>query len=179
MRTGSGLVSLLTEDDIQGIISNRLMEAMTIGYSEKYRIDKMINSADVIACGPGLSQKNNNISMLKKLIVSSGCSMVLDADALNIIANEKKLVSYLEHRTIVTPHLGEMSRLTGKSIKYIEKNRMDVCKSFSEKYGIITVLKGYNTIISDGRSVFVNNTGNSSMASGGMGDCLTDRKSVV
>ena len=73
---------------------------------------------------------------------------------------------------MITPHLGEMSKLTGKSIKYIRENRIDVAKYFAKENNIIVLLKGYETIITDGNKVYVNPTGNSSMSNGGMGDCL-------
>jgi NAD(P)H-hydrate epimerase len=74
---------------------------------------------------------------------------------------------------VLTPHLGEMARLTGFSIDYIKENKMKVARDFAKDYNIILLLKGYNTIITDGNITVVNSTGNSSMASGGMGDCLT------
>ncbi|MBV1820939.1 NAD(P)H-hydrate dehydratase, partial [Bacteroidales bacterium MSK.15.36] len=74
---------------------------------------------------------------------------------------------------ILTPHPGEMSRLTGMSIKDINKNRIDIAKGFARENQVIILLKGYNTVITDGYKTFVNSTGNSAMASGGMGDILT------
>jgi NAD(P)H-hydrate epimerase len=173
VRTGAGLVTLVIEDELRSILEGRLIEAMTVGYSEIHRIDKLIEQADVIACGPGLGSGKINIEMLNKFITSSKCPIILDADALNIISKDRKLLSFVKGRAIVTPHPGEMARLIDKSITYVEENRIDVCINYSKENDVVTLLKGYNTLISDGQDVIINKTGSSKMASGGMGDCLT------
>ena len=128
---------------------------------------------DVIACGPGLGKSENSKVILKKVIEKTNCKLVLDADALNIISENKELIIGLKGRTVITPHSGEMARLVGKSISEVEADRIGVAKEFAKKNNIIVLLKGYNTVITDGEAVFINKTGNSKMASGGMGDCLT------
>ena len=75
--------------------------------------------------------------------------------------------------SVLTPHLVEFSRLTGVSPEEINKNKFEIAKEFSQRYGITLLLKGKNTIITNGEKIFVNSTGNSHMANGGMGDCLT------
>ena len=79
----------------------------------------------------------------------------------------------LKGRAIFTPHPGEMARLIDKSIDYVENNRIDVASKFAKENEVIVLLKGYNTIITNGDDIYINRTGNSKMASGGMGDCLT------
>lgn len=170
---GSGLVTLMVEDEIRNILLNKITEAMLIGYSEKEKIKKIIEEADVIACGPGLSTNTVNVKMLIYIIENTNCKIVLDADALNIISNHKELLKKLKNRAVITPHPGEMARLIGRDISYVERNRIKVCKEFSLENNIITVLKGYNTVISNGYETIINTTGSSKMASGGMGDCLT------
>ena len=76
-------------------------------------------------------------------------------------------------KTILTPHPGEMSRLINKPVEYINENRIEVSKEFAKKHDCILLLKGYNTVITDGNNVYINTSGNSKMASGGMGDALT------
>lgn len=172
VKTGSGLVSLVVEKDIQPILSSKLIEAMTVNYDEEEKISKLINEANVIICGPGLGKKDINKSMLYRFINNSRCPIVLDADALNIISEDKEILKKLEYRSVITPHVGEMARLINGKISYINDNRIDVCREYA-KNNIVTLLKGYNTVISNGDDVIINNVGNSKMASGGMGDCLT------
>lgn len=172
VKTGSGLVSLVVEKDIQPILSSKLIEAMTVNYDEEEKISKLINEANVIICGPGLGKKDINKSMLYRFINNSRCPIVLDADALNIISEDKEILKKLEYRSVITPHVGEMARLINGKISYINNNRIDVCREYA-KNNIVTLLKGYNTVISNGDDVIINNVGNSKMASGGMGDCLT------
>ncbi|MDQ0150764.1 NAD(P)H-hydrate dehydratase [Eubacterium multiforme] len=172
VRTGSGLVTLLTHKDAGEALKGRLTEAMIQEYLS-YKDIKSLTNFDIIACGPGFSLSENSKIILKKIVDETSCNLVLDADALNIISENKELLNELKGRTIITPHPGEMARLIGSTISYVESNRIDVAKKFAKENNIIVLLKGYNTVITDGEKVFINPTGNSKMASGGMGDCLT------
>lgn len=172
VKTGAGLVTLVTEKEVQDALSIKLTEAMTKSYDDE-EIEKLINNATVIACGPGLSKKDKNKKMLEKFICNSSCPLILDADALNIISENKELLKKVEGRAIITPHPGEMARLINKDISYVNSNRIDECVRYSRENKIITLLKGYNTVISDGKDAVINTTGSSKMASGGMGDTLT------
>lgn len=173
VRTGAGLVTLLVPSEVQKEISSRFIEAMTVNYNEEERVNKLIDQADVIACGPGLGTMDEAVDMLKKVIKRSKCPIVIDADAINIISKERELLNFVARRGVITPHLGEMSRIVHKSILEIEQSKLDICKSFSKENEIVTLLKGYNTVISNGHKLIINTTGSSKMASGGMGDCLT------
>ena len=172
VRTGSGLVTLLTHKEAFNALKGRFVEAMIQEYSSFQDIESL-KGFDVIACGPGLGKSENSKVILKKVIEKTNCKLVLDADALNIISENKELIIGLKGRTVITPHPGEMARLVGKSISEVETDRIGVAKEFAKKNNIIVLLKGYNTVITDGEAVFINKTGNSKMASGGMGDCLT------
>lgn len=172
VRTGSGLVTLLTHKEAFNALKSRFIEAMIQEYSS-YEDVESLKGFDVIACGPGLGKSEDSKAILKKVIEETNCKLVLDADALNIISENKELIKSLRGRTVITPHPGEMARLVGKSVSEIEADRIGVAKEFAKKNDIIVLLKGYNTVITDGETVFINRTGNSKMASGGMGDCLT------
>ena len=172
VRSGGGLVTLIVDNDIKEIMQTRLTEAMVIDYEDN-DLDKLIKTADIIACGPGLGQTEKSKYILKKIINESKCNLVIDADAINIISEEKELLSKIRGRAVLTPHSGEMSRLTGKSIKEINDNRISICRDFAEQNNVVVLLKGYKTIIANDNRCIVNPTGNSKMATGGMGDCLT------
>lgn len=171
VRTGSGLVTLLTHNSISSSLRSKLIESMIMDYSS-YKDIKSFDGFDIIACGPGLDVTENSKELLKRVIKETKCNLVLDADALNIISENKNLLKEISGRAILTPHPGEMARLTNKTIKEIEEDRINIAKTFAKENNVILLLKGYNTIITDGEEVFINPTGNSKMASGGMGDCL-------
>jgi len=100
--------------------------------------------------------------------------VVLDADALNVLAGNTGLLRQLKAGGVITPHPGEMSRLTGLSVQHVQENRIKIACSFAKEYNIVTVLKGFRTVIAmpDGR-VYINLTGNPGMATAGTGDVLT------
>lgn len=172
IKTGSGLVTLIVEKDIASIMKGRVIEAMVKEYGSTYEVEG-IRDFNVMAIGPGLGKSLGAIKILTKVIYETECPLVIDADGLNIISENRDVLKNIKNRAILTPHLGEMSRLTGIDIKEIEANKIEISKKFAKENNIILLLKGYRTLITDGDTVYVNLTGNSKMASGGMGDCLT------
>lgn len=170
VRSGGGLVTLCCHKEIQNILSEKLTEAMTITFENEY--ENMVKKSDVVAFGPGMGNSKFTLSILEK-IVTSNKPLVIDADGVNVLQGKLHLLKVSTNKVIITPHLGEMATLTGYSIEYIKENRIKVAIEFAKNNGVIVLLKGFNTIITDGESTYVNPTGNSSMASGGMGDCLT------
>lgn len=173
VKSGAGLTTIVCQEDVVSVISANLIEAMCIG-SDSDRVQGLINGATVIAFGPGMGNSDDTYFALKDIIKKYQGPMIIDADGINVLTRNLSILnSRVDFKTIITPHLGEMSRLTGYDIEYIEKNRITVAKEFAKTNKIIVILKGYNTIITNGEQVFVNTTGNSSMASGGMGDTLT------
>jgi hydroxyethylthiazole kinase-like uncharacterized protein yjeF len=173
VRSGSGLVTLMSGRDTIKNLGIRLIEAMTVSYQEEERVKMLLSKSDAIAFGPGLGDNEENYELLKKVVKESGCPLVLDADGLNIISRHKDMLKELRRKVILTPHVGEMARLTGNSIDYIKQNRMEVAEIFAREYGVTLLLKGHETVITDGVNTKINSTGNSAMANGGMGDCLT------
>lgn len=173
IRSGAGLVTLGCCKDIQPILSEKLVEGMTVDLEENSKLEKAIEKSDAIAIGPGMGVNNSTLNLVKKVITTFTKTVVIDADGINVLSGNLHILKDKKCNIILTPHLGEMSRITGLGIKYIKENRIKVAKDFAKEYNIIVLLKGYNTIITDGNLVAVNPTGNSAMASGGMGDCLT------
>lgn len=173
VRSGAGLVTLCCSKDIKEILSAKLIEAMTVSFDERERIDALIERCNAIAFGPGMGDNENTFKLLKYFIEKSNCPMIIDADGINVLKDNLDILKKKNNDIIITPHVGEMSKLTGLSIEYIQENRIEAAKNFAREHGIIVLLKGYNTVITDGKITIINPTGNSSMASGGMGDCLT------
>ncbi|WP_040213310.1 bifunctional ADP-dependent NAD(P)H-hydrate dehydratase/NAD(P)H-hydrate epimerase [Clostridium polynesiense] len=171
--SGAGLVTLCCPKNIQSVMSAKVIEAMTFGFKRSEDLIERISSANAAAVGPGMGSNDETLEVVKEVLSHSTGTVVLDADALNVLEGNTELLKGRKASVIITPHPGEMSRLTGLSIDYINENRIKTAKEFAEKNSVVVILKGYNTVITDGISTYINPTGTSAMASGGMGDCLT------
>lgn len=173
VKSGAGLVTLCCPDNIQDILSAKLVEAMTVSFNDNNRLNDIFKKSDVIAIGPGMGNNEGTLRAVKDIIKHTNCPIVIDADGINVLKENLDILNEKHNEIVLTPHLGEMSKITGLPIDKIESNRIEVARTFAREYDVILLLKGYNTIITDGKTVAVNPTGNSGMASGGMGDCLT------
>ncbi|MFT5871993.1 MAG: hydroxyethylthiazole kinase-like uncharacterized protein yjeF [Clostridium sp.] len=173
VRSGAGLVTLGCDSSIQNILSEKLVEAMTISTNDETKLDSLITKSDCIAIGPGLGNNRGTLKLLEKVLLNSKCSVVIDADGLNVLEGNLEMLKNKKCPIVLTPHMGEMARISGFSIDEINENKIDIAKEFAKKYEVVLLLKGFNTIITDGKTVQINPTGSSAMASGGMGDCLT------
>ncbi|WBW99275.1 NAD(P)H-hydrate dehydratase [Oceanirhabdus sp. W0125-5] len=173
VKTGAGLTTLVScEEALQGV-RNFVPEAMWKKKGDYQGIENLIKKVNCIAIGPGLGNSSETLDNLKKVLKSNVGTIVIDADAINVLEGKTHLLKESKADIIITPHPGEMARLTGMEIKEIQSDRMEIAKKFAREHGVIMVLKGYNTIITNGEVSYINPTGNGSMANGGMGDCLT------
>lgn len=129
----------------------------------------------VLAMGPGMGRDAGTKEFLLKVLAAVDCPVVLDADALNLLAGEKALIASRGSRIIMTPHLAEFSRLSGLSITEIKADPIAAARHFASEWKVNLVLKGAPTLIVSARTgnVYINSTGNAGMACGGMGDVLT------
>lgn len=132
-------------------------------------------SWSVLAMGPGMGKDDRTREFLKRVLAGTTCPVVLDADALNLLADEKDLLSSIGPRLIVTPHLAEFSRLSGFSMAEIKEDLIGRARDFAADWQVNLVLKGAPSLIVSAKTgnVYVNPTGNAGMACGGMGDILT------
>jgi len=182
LRAGAGLVTLGSPQKINDIYEASLAEAMTVPLVSEYclsiddydDIAMLLSGKKAVVLGPGLGLAEETRRLVSKLYQEVELAMVVDADALNALSREKGLVNHTPAPRIMTPHPGEMARMTGLSTSEIQANRREVAASFAKDNNVILVLKGAATIIADphGR-LAVNPTGNSGMAAGGMGDVLS------
>lgn len=174
LRSGPGLLTVHVPNCGVGIIQTAAPEAMVIADELEERISevKNNNSYNAIGLGPGVGTGIEFKLALEKLLKKANCPMVLDADALNVISKHPELLDLLPENSILTPHVKEFERLTGKDSNEAERHELQ--KEFSRKYKVILVLKGAHTCITsiDGM-VYFNSTGNPGMAKGGSGDALT------
>ncbi|MDD3272961.1 MAG: NAD(P)H-hydrate dehydratase, partial [Bacteroidales bacterium] len=132
----------------------------------------LIDSYSAIGAGPGIGRAPETAGVLKSLLLKAVTPMVLDADAHNILSDHRELLEIIPFGSILTPHPGEFDRLTERHIT--REDRIKDQQIFTEKYGVIVVLKGASTTISaPGGEILVNSTGNPGMATAGCGDLLT------
>ena len=188
MRCGAGLVSLGVPEGVYSIIARKAYpEVMvkplaetkerTLSLKAYPAIMALAQKADLLAMGPGLSQNSQTQKLILKIIRGIQKPMVLDADALNALCGYLDLLRITNHEsrtTILTPHPGEFSRLIGRPLAYVQKNREMLAKRFASDYNIILILKGHRTIVASPKGkAYVNETGNPGMATAGSGDVLT------
>ena len=173
IRSGAGLTTLITSSEARKILSGSLVEGMLATFEDNEKVKYLLSKADAVAFGPGIKEDEESMKLLEEIIIDSPSSIIIDAGGINLLSKNKKCLCAVKDKVILTPHPGEMARLIGKDISYVEKNRIECSRAFAKQYKCIVLLKGYNTVITDGKNVFINKTGNSKMASGGMGDTLT------
>lgn len=184
LRAGAGLSVLGIPESINPILEEKLTEVMTKPFSDNgdgtlsfeafEAIEDFLPWADALAIGPGLSGNPHTAELIRKLVPNLTYPTVLDADGINAFEGHMQLLQESSFKGIITPHPGELSRLTGLSIHEIEKDRIRIVRETAQKLGCVLVLKGGPTIIGipDG-NVYINTTGNSGMGTAGTGDVLT------
>lgn len=182
LRSGAGLVTVATPGSCVDAIA-AVPECMTAGLPETDEgtvrgaaAGVVLGlGADVVALGPGLGVGPERRALVRALVDGLRQPLVLDADALNVLADDPGILAVRRGRTtIVTPHPGEMARLTGTTTADVQANRIDVAQRFADEQGVHVVLKGAGTVIAaPGGTIRVNTTGNPGMATGGSGDVLT------
>lgn len=176
--SGCGLVRIVTPEENRTVLQTQLPEAIiTVYNAKKPDITQMIEAigwADIIVCGPGIGTSDTAKSIVNAVLKNSAVPVLMDADALNIIAQDTNILLKPHTELVVTPHLGEMSRLCGDTVAYIQNHLIDVAEEFARQYNVICVLKDEHTITSvPYRQTYLNLSGNSGMATAGSGDVLS------
>ncbi len=179
-RMGCGLVKICTVEANREIVQTKLPEAVLTTYNPNDKDDvreaikETMNWSDVIILGPGLGTDEYAQYIVEKVLKNYDKTIILDADGLNIVATDISLLDETNAQIIITPHLLEMSRLTGIKVGEIKENKYDIARDFSKEHGVVVVLKDARTIVSNGEpQAYINITGNNGMATGGSGDVLS------
>ena len=172
---GAGLVQIYTPEENRVIVQQLLPEAVLscyTGYDEK-KLDELLDWADVVCIGCGLGTDRQAEKLLVHTMEKVKVPCVADADGINLLSRNRELLNRIAAPLILTPHMMEMSRLTGTAVKEIKENRMEILRKFTENCPAVCVLKDSRTIVAEkGRHPFVNLAGNSGMAKAGSGDVL-------
>jgi NAD(P)H-hydrate epimerase len=183
LRAGAGLVYLGVPASLSPIYSAALVEPIVVPLEDggngrlspacASEILEQMAKMDAAAVGPGLSTGEGVPEVVYDVVENAEIPLVLDADALNAIARNKQVLRKLKKQAVITPHPGEMARLTGKSIGEIQIDRINTAAGFAAEWGTVVVLKGSRTVVAlpDGRT-YINISGNPGMATGGTGDVL-------
>jgi len=181
-RGGAGLTTLAVPASLQPLVEARVPEVMTAGIGDggsgivappdEAELIALVRNRTVVVCGPGLGQGVGPRALVEALLRVADVPMVLDADALNVIAGTR-LLAGRRAPVVLTPHPGEMARLVGGTTTDVQADRLGVARRFAAGEGVVVVLKGAGTVIAmpDGRCA-ISPTGNPGLASGGSGDVL-------
>lgn len=177
MRGGIGKLTVHTAGQVANLLPIALPEAIlsrdpNSDYVSEIQWNKLPSSINAIAIGPGLGNARATVNVIKDVLDSVHSPIIIDADALNMLAENKTWLAYLPENSILTPHFKEFERLAGPSSNGFE--RVEKARDFAKRYNIILILKGQHTVISmpDGHQFF-NTTGNAGMGTAGSGDTLT------
>lgn len=184
LKTGAGLVYLAVPKSLLPIVERKFIEGVTLPQPEDRRgrlsmssvdgILEKLKTADAMALGPGLGVSDETGEVVFRLIEESAAPAIIDADALNCVAEDPDILKSAKAPLVLTPHPGEMARLVGKKTSEVQEARLETARSFAMEYKVTLVLKGAHSLVAspDGE-VFVNPTGNPGMATAGSGDVLS------
>lgn len=185
LRSGAGLVTLAFPDVLYNPLTSRLTENLflplpsddrgCIDYTAVGTILYAAEKADVVMVGCGIGTGFAPSLITTSLVENCSKPLILDADSINCLSECPNYLKKAKSPILLTPHPGEMARLTGKTIDEIESDRLKTVVNFCEEYNVNLLLKGHETIIcnSEADSVYVNKTGNTGLSKGGAGDLLS------
>lgn len=185
LKSGAGVVRLATVGKCIDTVSVLAPEATFIElesdsngfmrFDEKTKevLYEAVKNADSVVIGSGMGVTDDTMEIVRFVVQNAETPVIIDADGINCIAKDIEILTGKKSEVIITPHPGEMARLLNCDSKMINENRIMVAEKYAEQYGIIVVLKGAGTIISDRHRTSANHTGNAGMSKGGSGDVLS------
>jgi len=183
LRSGAGLVTAALPESLVPILEASVIEVMSRSLAETSEanisieaipaLENLLGTVSVCAIGPGMSRYREANAILRFVLENSGVPVLIDADGLNALEGDAAILKDRQVPIVITPHPGEMSRLTGLKIEEIQHNRLEIARQYATDWGVTVVLKGNKTIIaSPSGEVFININGNPGMATAGSGDVL-------
>lgn len=177
LRTGAGLVFLGVPESIYAIEAVKLNEPVVFPLLDKDgklsedaipEIMARLPQMDAVLIGCGLGQSEGTLAVVKAVLENAACPVIVDADGINVLSAHRDILRGRQYPTILTPHDGEFARIGGIA----EEDRMESAAALARDLDCIVLLKGHRTSITDGRTGYLNTTGNPGMAVGGSGDVL-------
>ena len=180
--SGAGVVRLIIPKEIAVSVMPYLLEQTLFlidsknGHMifDKNMIDKSLEKLKVLAIGMGWGESIDNENMLRYILETKDIPIIIDADGLNTLAKmDKSILNKTNCKVILTPHLKEFERISGYSLENIKNNKEKLAIEFAKKYNVILLLKGHETIVTDGKETYIVKRGCSGMATAGSGDVLS------
>jgi len=182
LKIGAGLVRVGVSKSLNNIFEIKLTEVMSFPLADKGgylcyeafgQIKEILDKIDIMVLGPGAALKDTTQRLIVKIIKEIDKPTIVDADGISALASKLDILKKRKTKDLIlTPHLGEFSRLLKLDKEKIKKNRKELVKKFALRYNLTLILKGHRTLVSDAKRIFENNTGNPGMATAGMGDAL-------
>jgi hydroxyethylthiazole kinase-like uncharacterized protein yjeF len=183
LKVGAGMVHLAAPRGIMDALESKLLEVVklpleqtpeeTISPQAYSTLEPLLKSSEAIVIGPGITTHPETARFVQTILPHITSPLVIDADAINILAQFPRLISKIKAPIVLTPHPGELSRLIKMNPGQINKKRIDLAAKYAKEFNCVMVLKGAPTVVSTRSGVtFINPTGNSGLASGGSGDVL-------
>ena len=182
LRAGAGLVTCACPETIWPSLSAKFICVMTaplpatpeggLAAAGLPRLRERLREASALCLGPGLGRATDTVQLVRTLLQEVKIPTVIDADGLMALGGRLDALAALKGLAVLTPHPGEMAALTGSTVSEVQADRKGAAKRLAERLGVVVVLKGHGTIVTDGRRVAVNDTGNPGMATAGAGDVL-------
>ncbi|MFL5244831.1 MAG: NAD(P)H-hydrate dehydratase [Gemmataceae bacterium] len=183
LRSGAGLVRLAVPEEIlpQVTVGNPCYTTAPLPQDDYGRLAEqagddllaLAEADDVMAIGPGIGRSETITKLVLSLLEQARIPVVIDADAINGLRGNAKHLVNRAGPTILTPHPGEFARLLFTDVPTVQSQRQDLAVRFASEHRVVLVLKGHRSIVTDGKQVYINTTGNPGMATGGSGDVLT------
>ncbi len=183
LKSGVGLLKVALPQSIYPIVASAVFEAVFLpvkdsdsGTVDATSIDYLLDNAkgcNAVMLGCGLKMCDETTQFVKEFVLANTKPVLIDADGINALSKNINILKDVSSDVVLTPHPKEMSRLTSNSVEYIAKNRVEVAENFAKNYGITVVLKGKDTVVTNGEKTLINKTGNAGMAKGGSGDVLS------
>ncbi|MBN2432859.1 MAG: NAD(P)H-hydrate dehydratase [Acidobacteria bacterium] len=184
LRSGAGLVTVALPERYMGQVISDCAELMTepLAADEEGFLTaaalpgavELLRQRDLLVLGPGLGAGPQSVEFVQGLVPQLDVPVIIDADALNCVAEDTAVLNKLTVPAVLTPHPGEMARLMHCTTGEVQENREEVAREFSQNFGVYLILKGYRTVFAEpSGQVWINPTGNSGMATAGTGDVLS------
>ncbi len=183
LRSGAGLVKLTVPESAYPLVASHLTQPIfnpvwanetgTFSANSRAGITDNLEWASSIVIGCGIGVNDDTREIVSDVLKKAKSPVILDADGINCINQRISILREIKAPIVLTPHPGEMAGLISKQVAEIQENRIEISKTFAREMHVVLVLKGANTVVTDGYEVFVNTTGNPGMAMGGSGDMLS------